>query len=117
MPAWITPLLCVLVSMPGRGCRSATHTVWPSAAMAAPAARPTTPPPITRTSMRSAREGLGVDEGMADYGSAHGHADVHVTHDEQRHHGIGSLAILWKRSRKSYRRCRSCRPSGMARDR
>src|SRR5215472_10686501 len=43
----MTPLLCVDVSAPGRGCRSITQTRRPRAASAAPHARPTTPPPIT----------------------------------------------------------------------
>ena len=51
MPAWITPLLCVLVSMPGRGCRSRTQTEAPVAAIARAEARPVTPAPMTATSM------------------------------------------------------------------
>src|SRR5438874_3717016 len=50
MPAWITPLLCVLVSIPGRGWRSSTHTDAPVAAIARAAARPVTPPPTIATS-------------------------------------------------------------------
>src|SRR5262245_1007936 len=46
----MTPLLCVLVSAPGRGCRSTTHTLSPCAAMARAEASPVTPAPITRTS-------------------------------------------------------------------
>ncbi len=48
-----TPLLRVLVSMPGRGWRSSTHTSRPARAMAAADARPVTPPPTTTTSMVS----------------------------------------------------------------
>src|SRR5215213_594705 len=53
MPAWITPLLCVLASRPGRGCRSSTHVDSPRAATARAAARPVTPAPITATSICS----------------------------------------------------------------
>ena len=53
MPAWITPLLRVLVSSPGRGWRSSTHVENPRAAMARAEARPVTPAPITATSIRS----------------------------------------------------------------
>src|SRR5438045_4911861 len=49
----MTPLLCVLVSRPGRGCRSSTHVVKPRAAMARAPASPVTPPPITATSICS----------------------------------------------------------------
>ena len=48
-----TPLLWVLVSRPGRGCRSMTHTDRPRAASARAAASPVTPAPMTATSMRS----------------------------------------------------------------
>src|SRR5256885_2340610 len=47
MPAWITPLLCVLVSIPGRGWRSSTPTDAPPAALAPAPTRPVTPPPTT----------------------------------------------------------------------
>src|SRR5438105_538526 len=50
MPAWITPELCVLESIPNRGWRSSRQTVSAGAAMALAAASPTTPPPITATS-------------------------------------------------------------------
>src|ERR687898_341987 len=53
MPAWMTPLLRVLVSRPGRGCRSRMQVVMPRPASACAAARPVTPAPITATSMRS----------------------------------------------------------------
>src|SRR6185436_11929617 len=53
MPAWITPLLCVLVSSPGRGWRSSTHTESPRSAMARAEESPVTPAPITATSIRS----------------------------------------------------------------
>src|SRR6185503_18149762 len=49
----MTPLLCVLVSMPGRGWRSRTQTEWPCEAMARAEARPVTPAPMTATSIRS----------------------------------------------------------------
>src|SRR2546426_2777857 len=52
MPAWMTPLLCVLVSRPGRGWRSSTHTDRPRAAIARADARPVTPAPMTATSIR-----------------------------------------------------------------
>src|SRR5687767_3313493 len=57
MPAWITPLLWVLVSIPGRRWRSAIQTVTPLVASAAVVASPITPPPTTRTSMSSGPEG------------------------------------------------------------
>src|SRR5439155_26913209 len=47
----MTPLLCVLVSRPGRGCRSSTHTDSPRAAIARAEARPVTPAPMTATSI------------------------------------------------------------------
>src|SRR5205807_9911700 len=52
-PAWITPLLCVLVSRPARGCRSSTHTDRPVRAIASADAAPVTPAPTTATSIRS----------------------------------------------------------------
>src|SRR5262247_108827 len=52
MPAWMTPLLWVLVSCPGRGWRSRTQTDRPRAAIARAEARPVTPAPMTATSMR-----------------------------------------------------------------
>src|SRR5258705_3088726 len=53
MPAWITPLLCVLVSRPGRGCRSITHVEYPRREIASAEARPVTPAPMIATSIRS----------------------------------------------------------------
>src|SRR5207244_3113715 len=53
MPAWMTPLLCVLVSRPARGCRSTTQTDRPRSATASAEARPVTPAPITATSICS----------------------------------------------------------------
>src|SRR5689334_16338438 len=53
MPAWMTPLLWVLVSSPARACRSSTQTERPRRAIATADARPTTPAPTTATSMRS----------------------------------------------------------------
>src|SRR5688500_5185082 len=50
MPAWMTPLLWVLVSIPGRGWRSSTHTDLPAAPSSDAIARPTTPAPTTATS-------------------------------------------------------------------
>src|SRR5262249_22638677 len=52
MPAWMTPLLWVLVSCPRRGWRSRTQTETPRAAIARAEARPVTPAPMTATSMR-----------------------------------------------------------------
>src|SRR5436190_3441450 len=49
----MTPLLCVLVSWPGRGWRSRTTTEWPRCAIALADARPVTPAPITATSICS----------------------------------------------------------------
>src|SRR6185436_11671341 len=49
----MTPLLCVLASSPGLGCRSSTHVEKPRAAMARAAASPVTPAPTTATSMCS----------------------------------------------------------------
>src|SRR4249920_2618827 len=49
----MTPLLCVLVSSPGRGWRSITHTERPLFAMASADARPVTPAPMTPTSICS----------------------------------------------------------------
>src|SRR5438093_13250962 len=51
----MTPLLCVLVSLPARPCRSSTQTERPRAAMKWPHARPVTPAPITATSISSTR--------------------------------------------------------------
>src|SRR4030095_11967547 len=45
--------LRVLVSSPGRGCRSRMQVENPCWAMARADARPVTPPPMTATSMRS----------------------------------------------------------------
>src|SRR5258706_1676738 len=56
MPAWITPELCVLVSMPGRGCRSSRQIVRSGAAIARAAASPTTPPPMMATSTVTNRD-------------------------------------------------------------
>src|SRR5438094_6519871 len=53
MPAWMTPLLCVLVSRPARGCRSTAQTDRPRSATASAEARPVTPAPITATSICS----------------------------------------------------------------
>src|SRR5438876_4910268 len=53
MPAWMTPLLWVLVSSPGRGCRSSTQTDSSRPAMARAEASPDTPAPITATSTLS----------------------------------------------------------------
>src|SRR5215469_4282647 len=50
MPAWITPLLCVLVSIPARGWRSSRQTECPRAPSSAAVASPVTPAPITATS-------------------------------------------------------------------
>src|SRR5262249_37743711 len=49
----MTPLLCVLVSRPARGCRSIRQTERPRSAIASADARPVTPAPITATSIRS----------------------------------------------------------------
>src|SRR5438876_4211672 len=49
----MTPLLWVLVSRPGLGCRSSTQTDAPFRAIVLAAARPVTPAPMTATSMRS----------------------------------------------------------------
>ena len=49
MPAWITPLLWVLDSIPGRGRRSSTQVERPRPVTAQAAARPTTPPPTIAT--------------------------------------------------------------------
>src|SRR5262245_7453298 len=53
MPPWMTPLLCVLVSRPGRGWRSITQTDSPRVASASADARPVTPAPMTATSICS----------------------------------------------------------------
>ena len=55
MPAWITPLLCVLVSIPAWGCRSSRQTARSGhrSATALADASPVTPPPTTTTSTRS----------------------------------------------------------------
>src|SRR4029453_3777605 len=45
--------LWVVFSTPGRGCRSRIATERPVAAISAAAARPVTPPPMTRTSRTS----------------------------------------------------------------
>ena len=58
MPAWTTPLLCVLASSPGRGRRSITHAVRPRAATAHAAASPTTPPPTMAASIVGSLIGL-----------------------------------------------------------
>src|SRR4051812_7948229 len=50
MPAWMTPLLCVLVSMPARGWRSSTQTGRPREARSAAIASPGAPAPTTATS-------------------------------------------------------------------
>src|SRR6185295_13387770 len=50
MPAWITSLLRLEVSMPGRALRSTTTTEWRGASRAA-MARPTTPAPTIATSV------------------------------------------------------------------
>src|SRR5436190_2818928 len=50
MPAWMTPLLWVLVSSPGRGWRSRTQTDSSRPATARAEASPVTPAPITATS-------------------------------------------------------------------
>src|SRR6266850_4493112 len=50
MPAWITSLLRLEVSMPGRALRSTTTTEWRGARRAA-MARPTTPAPTIATSV------------------------------------------------------------------
>src|SRR5258705_2990436 len=50
MPAWMTPLLCVLVSIPARGWRSRRQTDWHDEESSAAIARPTTPAPTTATS-------------------------------------------------------------------
>src|SRR5262245_16263852 len=49
----MTPLLCVLVSSPGRGWRSSRQTEWPAIAMARADASPVTPAPMTAMSIRS----------------------------------------------------------------
>src|SRR5437868_15388599 len=56
MPAWMTPLLWVLVSIPGRGWRSRMQTRRPRAPSSAAMARPTTPAPITATSTSTLRD-------------------------------------------------------------
>lgn len=53
--AWMTPLLCVLVAIPGRGWRSTIATVCPASAIVAAEASPETPAPMTRVSMGSIR--------------------------------------------------------------
>src|ERR687891_284335 len=66
MPAWMTPLLCVVWCTPSRSSRSSTTTFIPRSASARATARPTMPPPVTATScieqvQRGADHGLGVD--------------------------------------------------------
>src|SRR5688500_6806637 len=60
MPAWMTPLLRVLVSCPTRPCRSSTHTDAPRPASSAADGRPTTPAPTTTTSAVSMYGGFGL---------------------------------------------------------
>src|SRR5687767_8056424 len=47
----MTPLLCVLIPRPGRVSRSSMHTLAPDSASFSAHERPTTPPPITATSI------------------------------------------------------------------
>src|ERR1700742_5209031 len=66
MPAWITPLLCVVWWAPIRDSRSSTTTFIPRRASARAVASPTMPPPTTATSciqqvQRGADHRLGVD--------------------------------------------------------
>src|SRR5678815_137827 len=68
MPACITWLLCVLVPRPGRASRSRMQTLRPRFAIARAEARPTTPAPMTATSICSmvcARQRLDYDEEMS----------------------------------------------------
>src|SRR4051812_9856695 len=50
MPAWITPLLCVVWCSPSLRSRSSSTTRSPRSASARAVARPTIPPPATATS-------------------------------------------------------------------
>src|SRR5688500_11284932 len=66
MPAWITPLLCVVWWAPSRSSRSSTTTFMPRRASARAVARPRMPPPVIATSciqqvQGGADDGLGVD--------------------------------------------------------
>src|SRR3954462_4915006 len=93
MPAWITPLLCVLVSMPARRWRSSTQTEYPRAASAQALARPLTPAPITATSTCSIRQAGAFLNGARDYivrsfGYNVGRGETCIDH---RHHRAGRL--------------------------
>src|SRR5690242_20711459 len=65
MPAWMTPLLCVVWWRPSSPSRSSSTTRRPRSASSRAAASPTMPPPTTTTStkqiQRSADDRLGVD--------------------------------------------------------
>src|SRR4051812_36092700 len=65
MPAWMTPLLCVVWCSPSARPRSSSTTRSPRSASSRAAASPTMPPPATATSTkeieRGADDGLGVD--------------------------------------------------------
>src|SRR5918995_4911308 len=66
MPAWMTPLLCVVWCARSRSSRSSTRTFIPRRASARATARPTMPPPATAMSCieqveRGADHRLGVD--------------------------------------------------------